>query len=138
MAVVPSAQDDFNEENEVQSIAELSAPMLAKELWVAFSTTVAPMKDVARLLQEHLRHMMKLEKQGVLFASGPLLEDDGTIRGDGITVIRAESRAEAEEILHSDPLLQAGMRSMEIRRWRIMEGRVTMTLDFSDRSYAFE
>jgi uncharacterized protein YciI len=32
--------------------------------------------------------MIGLEKKGVLFASGPLAEADGKMRGDGLTIVR--------------------------------------------------
>jgi hypothetical protein len=112
--------------------------MLRKDVWVALSTAVASPDDIAGLLPDHLKRMIELEQQGVLFASGPLLDDDGSLTGDGVTIIRAGTRAEAEDVMRSDPLVSAGVRTVEVRRWRIMEGRVAVTLDFSDGGYALD
>lgn len=130
-ASTPTAHDE-------RSVAELTAPMLAKDLWVAIATSTGSPEALADVLQAHLERMIELEEQGVLFASGPLLDDDGAVRGDGMTIIRAAGRAEAEEIVASDPLVAAGLRTVELRRWRIMEGRISVTLDFATGGYAIE
>ena len=126
------------DETHARTVAELTAPMLRKDVWVALSTAVASPDDIAGLLPDHLKRMIELEQQGVLFASGPLLDDDGSLTGDGVTIIRAGTRAEAEDVMRSDPLVSAGVRTVEVRRWRIMEGRVAVTLDFSDGGYALD
>ena len=66
--------------------------------------------------------MIGLEKQGILFASGPLAEADGKTRGDGLTILRAASAEEARAIAEADPFVVNGLRSFELREWTVMEG----------------
>jgi hypothetical protein len=53
-------------------------------------------------------------------------------------VLRASSFEEAEEICREDPLHKAGLRSFTIQKWRLNEGRITVTVDFSDQTMTIE
>ena len=75
-----------------ERIRELTKSMLRKKLYVVLSKGGAAPKKIAEHLPRHLEYMIGLEKKGVLFASGPLVEADGKTRGDGLTILRAASR----------------------------------------------
>lgn len=47
--------------------------MLRRRFFVSLSTASVPPEELRPHLPEHLRHMIGLEKGGVLFASGPFL-----------------------------------------------------------------
>lgn len=79
----------------------------------------------------HLRYLIALEQSGVLFASGPLFENE-RITGDGITIIQAGTPQEAQAIANKDPLVAAGMRRVSVRRWVVNEGRITVSVDLSN------
>jgi hypothetical protein len=48
-------------------------------------------------------------------------------------VLRANSFDEAEAIAKEDPLHKAGLRTFTLQKWRLNEGRITITVDFSDQ-----
>jgi uncharacterized protein YciI len=82
--------------------------------------------------------MIGLERQGVLFASGPLAEADGAMRGDGLTILRAADADAARKIAQADPFVVHGLRSFELREWTVMEGSLGIRLNFSDQSLVVE
>jgi hypothetical protein len=110
-------------------IAELTKGMLRLKLFVIFSSGKG--LDLKPYLADHLTYMIELERRGVLFASGPF--GDGT-RGDGMTIVRAASEAEAREIALADPFVTNGIRTFTIQAWTLMEGSLNVTVNFSDRS----
>ena len=78
--------------------------------------------------------MIGLEKQGVLFASGPLAEADGKPRGDGLTILRARAprrRAGSPRPIRS---WSTGCARFELREWTVMEGSLGLKVNFSDQS----
>src|SRR5262249_46593024 len=64
-----------------ERIRELTKTMLRKKLYVVLSKGGAAPEAIAEHLPRHLEYMIGLEKKGVLFASGPLAEADGKMRG---------------------------------------------------------
>ncbi len=116
-------------------ISALTQRMLKKKLYVVLST---PLPDGAEKLvahlPAHLEYMIANEKKGIVFASGPLSESDGSQQGRGLTVVRAASREEAREIAEQDPFFVNGVRSFEVREWTVMEGSFGVTVNFSDQS----
>ena len=110
-------------------IAELTKGMLRLKLFVIFSYGKG--LDLKPTLPDHLAYMVELERQGKLFASGPF--GDGT-KGDGMTIVRAANEGEAREIAARDPFVINGIRTFTIQSWTVMEGSVSLTVNFSDRS----
>ena len=110
-------------------IAELTKGMLRLRLFVIFSFGKG--LDLKPYLAEHLDYMIALERQGKLFASGPF--GDGT-KGDGMTIIRAANAEEARAVALHDPFVVNGIRTFKIEAWTVMEGALTVTVNFSDRS----
>ena len=110
-------------------IAELTKGMLRLRLFVMFSFGKG--LDLKPYLAEHLAYMIELERQGKLFASGPF--GDGT-KGDGMTIIRAANADEAREVALRDPFVVNGIRTFRIEPWTLMEGSLSVTVNFSDRS----
>jgi uncharacterized protein len=117
-----------------ERIRELTQGMLRKKLYVVLSKVGAAPEALAAHLPEHLEYMIGLEKRGVLFASGPLAEADGKMRGDGLTILRAGSAEEARRIASADPFVVAGLRSFELREWTVIEGALGIKVNFSDQS----
>ena len=105
-----------------ERIRELTKTMLRKKLYVVLSKGGAAPEKIAEHLPRHLEYMIGLEKKGVLFASGPLAEADGKMRGDGLTIVRAASAQAARKIAEADPFVVHGLRSFELREWTVMEG----------------
>jgi uncharacterized protein YciI len=113
---------------------ELMAKMLKKRLYAVIWKSFGQPDLIKQNLAKHLQFMIGLEKRGALFASGPFTPGDGAQIGDGLTILRAVSLDEAKVFANSDPFVVAGARTYEIREWTLMEGRIGMTVDFSDGS----
>jgi uncharacterized protein YciI len=117
-----------------ERIRELTKSMLRKRLYVVLSKGGAAPGKIAEHLPRHLEYMIGLEKQGILFASGPLAEADGKTRGDGLTILRAASADAARKIAEADPFVVNGLRTFELREWTVMEGSLGIKINFSDQS----
>ena len=117
-----------------ERIGELTKGMLRKRLFVVISKGSGRPELIASLLPEHLQYMVGLEKAGILFASGPLGAGDGAVPGDGLTILNVDTLEHARTLAAIDPFVRAGARSFTVREWTLMEGRMQVTLSFSDRS----
>ena len=115
----------------------LSSKMLKKRLWVVITKAAAPPEAMSPLLEAHLQHQIRLEKDGIMFGAGPLSNADGTPTGTGMIIIRAESEAEARRVADEDPFHAQGLRTYTLQQWSLNEGRLNITIDFSDQSYRF-
>ena len=116
-------------------LASLRDKMLRKRLWVVITKAVAPREELDKVLEAHLMHQIRLEKEGIMFGAGPLSNPDGTPTGTGMIIIRAESEAEARRIADQDPFHAKGLRTYTLQQWSLNEGRITLTIDYSDQSY---
>lgn len=110
-------------------IAELTKGMLKLKLFVIFSQGKG--LDVTPYLADHLEYMIALERQGKLFASGPL--GDPT-KADGMTIVRAADEEEARQLALRDPFVVNGIRTFKIVPWTVMEGSLNVTVNFSDQA----
>lgn len=110
-------------------IAELTKGMLKLKLFVIFSQGKG--LDVTPYLADHLEYMIALERQGKLFASGPL--GDPT-KADGMTIVRAADEEEARQLALRDPFVVNGIRTFKIVPWTVMEGSLNVTVNFSDQT----
>jgi uncharacterized protein len=117
-----------------ERIRQLTKGMLRKTLFVILSKGSATPEQIGALLPQHLEYMIGLEKAGVLFASGPLADNEGKIRGDGLTIVRAPSAADARKIADQDPFVVNKLRSFELREWTVMEGSLGIKINLSDQS----
>ena len=78
--------------------------MPKKTVYVILWTPVKKLADMMPYLEDHLRWLIELEKEGVVFASGPFLGEGDEIPGTGMTMLPADSCAKAEEIAKQDHL----------------------------------
>ncbi|MHC5351886.1 YciI family protein [Metapseudomonas furukawaii] len=122
--------------NESSSTKELLAGMLNKPLFVVTRTP----RDLARmpeLLDAHLRWAIRAQNRGELFASGPFVSDQAS-PGElgGMSILRATDQAEAERLIQSDPFISEGVYDVDVRKWLLMEGGLTIHVSFSNKSYS--
>lgn len=110
-------------------IAELLKGMLRLKLFVIFSQGKG--LDVMPYLAQHLQYMIELEREGKLFASGPLGDPS---KADGMTIVRAGDEEEARGMALRDPFVVNGIRTFKIVPWTVMEGSLNVTLNFSDQT----
>ena len=116
---------------------DLTKSFLGKNFYVIVTTPVAPRAELDKMLAEHLAHQVRLEKQGIMFAAGPLTGEDGA-RVGGMIVIRADSFAAARTIADSDPYHKAGLRKYTLTRWTVNEGSYGLRVNYSDQTVTIE
>jgi uncharacterized protein YciI len=105
----------------------LIAKMLGLKLFIVFNKPKGG--DIRPHLADHLDYMIALEKAGKLFASGPMGLPGS---GYGMTILRVADEDEARAIASKDPFYLAGLREFTIDSWTVMEGALTVSLNFSD------
>src|SRR4051794_29920876 len=110
---------------------------LGKEMYLVVTRPVRS-PEIAKRLGDHLAHQIELEKRGIMFAAGPLYPRGSDTPEAGMFVLRASSFEEAEAIAKEDPLHKAGLRTFTLQKWRGKEGRITLTVDFSDQTMKIE
>ena len=112
--------------------------MLRKDLYVIFTRPVAPREKIMELLPKHLERQVELEKQGILFAAGPMEPQEDDKPRTGMIMIRADSFEDAHAIAMEDPLHAAGLREFDIWNWSMNEGSFTVTISYSNQSAAIK
>jgi uncharacterized protein len=114
-----------------------SRNFLGKSFYVVVTTPTAPREKLEPLIPAHLANQVRLEKEGIMFAAGPLTKEDGSRHG-GMFVLRANSFEEARAIADADPLHKAGLRSYTLMRWTVNEGSYGVRVHYSDQSVTIE
>jgi len=74
-------------------------------------------EEARQILTEHLLYLREIERTNQLYASGPIDSD-----GDGLSILRTETREEAERIAYAEPFHKAGWRINTVRSWQLNEG----------------
>jgi uncharacterized protein YciI len=116
-------------------VKALKEQMLQKSYYVMFRTVEDRVK-ISPVLLDHYQWMIRLEKENHVLASGPMFKNDGS-QGVGMTVFRCGGFAEADALASQDPFVICGAVSYEVQRWQINEGRINVSVDFSDQTYSF-
>lgn len=118
----------------VEGVVEASKGTLQKQLYIIFTTPTNGLGPVMENLEKHLEFQVGLERDGIMFAAGPMWNDAETEwNGEGIVVVRAASRKEAEAIAAKDPMHASGARGYRVRPWMINEGTINLRLDLSSQ-----
>jgi uncharacterized protein YciI len=76
--------------------------------------------EIDALQEAHLASLRRLREQGKLVLNGPLLDSfqlSGEIRGIG--VLKAESMAQAQEWIGTDPMVKVGRLIFELHAWMV-------------------
>lgn len=123
--------------NSDQQHRDLTKNFLGKNFYVIVTTPVAPREELDKLLGAHLAHQIRLEKEGTMFAAGPLAGEDGA-RVGGMIIIRADSFAAARAIADSDPYHKNGLRTYTLTRWTVNEGSYGIRVNYSDQTVTIE
>ncbi len=129
--------DDNPKSVPAAGVLEASKAMLQKQLYAIFTKPVSGLGPVFANIEKHLAFQVELEREGVMFAAGPMWTDDErTWEGDGLVVVRAASREAAIAIAERDPMHKSGARTFHVRPWLINEGTVTVRLDYSTQTFS--
>ncbi len=105
---------------------QLIARMWGRKLWVVMSKGGG--QDIVPHLAEHLDYLIALEAEGKIIASGPMNVPGS---GDGMTILKVASEAEARAIAEADPLVKKAGRTFTLHPWTVNEGQMTVTVSFS-------
>ncbi len=76
--------------------------------------------EITALQDAHIANLRRLSEMGKLVINGPLLDSfaaSGEIRGIG--ALKAESLAEAQELISTDPMVEAGRLIFELHAWMV-------------------
>lgn len=76
--------------------------------------TVDPREATADLLDQHLDWMHTQTLRGTVLLAGPSADMELAI-----VIFRAEDRAEAERLCHTEPFVAAGYRTVEMIDWDV-------------------
>jgi uncharacterized protein len=114
--------------------------LLGRDYWLILSTPASGtgQADIDARAPEHIAWLLGLERDGVVFLSGPLLSGPGTGPGSGVTVLRADSQDQAGAIAAKDPFVLAGLRTFTVHRWRLNEGSISVRLSLGTATYDWQ
>lgn len=108
--------------------ATLPLPSEWQTLYVAFHTPLsggpALNEEALKLLDMlHIQYQLRLQADGRSVAAGGF--GDGAEEGPvGMTVLCADSLADAKALAEADPAVQFGQRRVVVREWHVPAGRV--------------
>lgn len=85
--------------------------MWTEMTYIALLTMVDPVGS-QRLRPLHLAYLDGLRQAGKVLMAGPFVDGDG-----GMVMYDVESLEEAKRLASEDPLVKAGVRSLELRAW---------------------
>src|SRR3954471_16099669 len=123
-------------ENETE---HLTRPLTREQCYLCVMTLVAnppktgPSKESLR--GAHKKFLARLENEGRIFGAGKLengAENEQSDLGFGMFILRAQSRAEAEQIASGEPYTAAGHRTMRLIPWQRTEGDITIRISFTN------
>jgi uncharacterized protein YciI len=66
----------------------------------------------------------QLRQQGVVISSGYLVAGEGQPGGGGLLLLEASSYAEAEALVHRDPMVISGGVDWRLQQWRPAVGEL--------------
>ena len=116
------------------SVHPMTRKFLGKEMYLVITRPVRSDAITDALLAAHLANQVELERCGIMFAAGPLYARGSDKPEAGMFVLRAASFEEAESIAGADPLHKAGVRTYTLQKWRVNEGSITITVNYSDQT----
>jgi uncharacterized protein YciI len=116
------------------SVHPQTAKFLGKEMYLVVTRPVRSDAITEELLRAHLANQVDLERRGIMFAAGPLYPRGSDKPEAGMFVLRAASFEEAAAIADGDPLHKAGVRTYTLQKWRVNEGSITVTVNYSDQT----
>ena len=81
---------------------------------------------------KHHEYLVEMEKNGVLFAAGPLRDEHEPSLGHGLLIFRAKTSEEAREFAMLEPYTRYGLKNIEIIPWQRNEGGLTLNLRLAE------
>ena len=97
---------------------------LAVPWFVKQETFLRPYAAMKPHLQAHRIWVEQLRQQGVVISSGYLVDGEGQTGGGGLLLLEAPSYAEAEALVHCDPMVISGGVDWRLQQWRPAVGEL--------------
>ena len=115
------------------ALSEIMDKFLGLEFYILM---IEPLRgpEIQKGLYDHLQRQISLEKDGVMFGAGPLLDEDEEEPSRGMMIIRASSFDESRKIADEEPYFRDGLRTYTLHRWTLNEGSMSFTVNYSDQS----
>ena len=116
-----------------EELTEIMDKFLATELYVLI---IEPLRgaEIAKGLYDHIQRQIDLERRGVMFGAGPLMDEGQDAPTRGMMIIRASSFEEARTIADAEPYFRDGLRTYSLHKWTLNEGSISLTVNYSDQS----
>jgi len=121
-----------------KDVMALQQKMLHKRLYVVFTEPTEKGGQRRKVFPKHIAYQLELERKGILFAAGPIVDEKGRSQGPGMIVIRAKNMKEAKRIADNDPFHRLGYRKYTIRAWMVNEGGFNLRVKFADGSFTLD
>ena len=115
-----------------RKLTEITGKMLRKKLFMVTFTSKVGMDELFPVLPAHFEYMIALARKGVLFAAGPVNAETGAPTGGGMALLNTATADDARRYMEGEPFYQKGLRSFAIHEWVLMEGSMTVTLNFAE------
>ncbi len=120
---------------ENSTVEEMRKNFLGEKLYLVFLRPTETVDERGEARKAHFEFVRGLESSGKLFLAGPYIDEETEKpTGEGLFIMVASTQSEIEQILKDDPFFQGGYRTYHIQPWRLNEGRITVTLNYSDKS----
>jgi uncharacterized protein YciI len=132
--MLPTSLENAMSNDIPPEVLKLGEKFYGKTLFVVMTRPASPEADLKTHMIEHLHYQIELEKKGIMFAAGPLSTDDSGWPGTGMFILRAKDFDEARAIADADPMHRSGARVYSLQKWRMHEGRITLSINLSDSS----
>jgi uncharacterized protein len=110
----------------LQKLQALLANTVSRTLFVCAATPInleSHWPPAPELTLAHVQFMKGLEAQGLLFASGPFLNEAGERTNEGLFILDVPEFYDARELIDSDPFVKEGLRTVAIRPWQLNSTR---------------
>lgn len=119
-----------DDENYIKTLGDQEmAQSLRLRFWAVRAVLTASRSAMEEHLASHFDFIREQGRAGRIFASGPLLGEDGSQVGEGLLIFRGESKAEIQALFDTDPLYIHGIRTYEIREWQVNVGVIQLSVD---------
>jgi uncharacterized protein YciI len=134
---------DVNQPQDIQTDDKkelaLRERLLRRQFYICMTERVLrsgdAMADLKPLMSEHLAWISGLEDSGIAFAAGPFRDnnDPAYWNGDGMFILRADSKEAAAAIADTCPFHSSGLRRYKIIPWWLNEGSIQLTVKLANK-----
>ena len=120
-----------------ETVEKHTGQFLGLQLWLIHMEAPVSLDDMTPYIPDHIDYALSLERDGVLFAAGPVADAAGGLSGRGLFIVHADNREKAEQIANNDPLVKNGVRRFKVEQWTLNVGQIQQTVRLSNQTIAF-